>query len=159
MIIHINDTLFSLLILLPRTIDWFRDTRQSIKGRMPPLLVQAKARQLLQVLRASLVDELGDEFDEKLLPVLSSWWFTRWKREFRVSYRLITQRYKVSYQVFVERLKRTWCNIIRLLRLFALCFPDHPGLPSQRAFDQICRRDLIRIPTLCTSSSIGALSY
>ena len=94
------------------------------------MLVQGKARQLLQVLRACLMDELGDEFDEKLLPVLSSWWFTRWKREFRVSYRLITQRYKVRYQVFVERLKRTWCNIIRLLRLFALCFPDHPGLPS-----------------------------
>ena len=123
------------------------------------MLVQAKARQLLQVLRAFLMDELGDEFDEKLLPVLNSWWFTRWKREFHISYRLITQRYKIPYLVFVECLKRSWCNIIRLLRLFALCFPDHPGLPSQRAFDQICRRDLIRIPTMCTSSSIGALSY
>ena len=121
------------------------------------MLVQAKARQLLQVLRASLVDELGDEFDEKLLPVLSSWWFTRWKREFRISYRLITQRYKVPYQVFAERLKRTWCNIIRLLRLFALCVPHHPRLPNHRNFDQICRREAIRIPIVC--NSIGAFSY
>jgi hypothetical protein len=100
---------------------WFVDEVGSLLGRADARLIMDTARSL----RQTLIDSGWPATD---LPNIDKHWFARWRQEFSVSYRAVTTRFKVGFEVACRRVANMLCNIFRLQALWELC---HPGIPMR----------------------------
>jgi hypothetical protein len=94
---------------------WFCAERRSIRGRIPPSLMLAKARVLME----SCVEEhavRGRRADAAKVDYAR---LRRWKFQFRVSLRLPNRKWSVPRRIMKARLETAWCNIFKLRRLMA----------------------------------------
>ena len=97
---------------------WFVDTIQNVKGRMPAWLLLAEAEHLAGDLKRWAQREieqgnLPPDFDLKL-PQLDYNWLRRWRAFHHVTWRTVNLTLKCSLVVLKRRLLHLWCNVLRL---------------------------------------------
>jgi hypothetical protein len=78
------------------------------------------------IIKADLADKFDKEDRDEPLPCMTSVWMTRWRREYSISKRLVTLRFKVSKAKLLQRLKTTLVNIIAVRTLWRRLFGDRP---------------------------------
>ena len=93
---------------------WFVDMRASMATRISPRFVLLKARQIADVIVAEQVRLKAFV----AMPKINADWLVRWKKDKGIVFRKPNLRYKVSRPVLLERVKATWCNLLRV-RYFA----------------------------------------
>jgi hypothetical protein len=93
---------------------WFSVLRHSIDykvmTRFPPKVVEVKAKQLVQDYVVACLEN-GTQPDP---PVINSKWLSRWRMEYRLSFRRPNRKFKVPKKVLEERLLTFWLNCYRL---------------------------------------------
>ena len=89
---------------------WFVDMRASMATRISARFVLLKARQIADV----IVTEQVRSKAFVAMPKINSAWLLRWKKDKGIVFRLPNLRYKVSRPVLLERVKATWCNLLRV---------------------------------------------
>ena len=97
---------------------WFVDTIQNVKGRLPAWLLLAEAEHLAGDLKRWAQREieqgnLPPDFDLKL-PQLDYNWLRRWRAFHHVTWRTVNLTLKCSLVVLKRRLLQLWCNVLRL---------------------------------------------
>jgi hypothetical protein len=108
---------------------WFCTIRRSVRGRIPPSLMLAKARMLMgeyveeHVVRGMRADAAQVDYT----------WLSRWKFQFRISLRQPNRKWSVPRAIMKERLEITWCNIFRVRQLMARSLGYDPIIEN---FDQ-----------------------
>ena len=118
--------------------DWFVDSLQNVKGRMPSFLLLQQAKLVgrdLQEHWTSQVDK-GETHPgcEPTLPVLDYGWLKRWRRLYGLSWRHVNLRYKCPRRLLLSRLKAFWCNILRIR--FLLLYTEPESSLEFEDFDQ-----------------------
>jgi hypothetical protein len=107
-------------VLSELLFEWFVDIRGTVKGRLPVKAVLIKARQLVVEYFKTCVGKN----EVPRLPAITKQWVYRWKRRHAVSFRKPNQRYKVSKQGIMFRLRVFWLNNIRV-RYFSIRLSEH----------------------------------
>ena len=97
--------------------DWFLSVRASVKARLPAKLVLNKAKMIATEMLAEM--RRINEFVR--LPILDKNWLHRWKKEYGISLRKPTKRYKVNRTVLRDRLRAMWLTNIRIRALALVC--------------------------------------
>ena len=97
--------------------DWFCSVRASVAARIPPKLVLMKAKGLA----TEMLREMRRTGEFLTLPLLDKRWLHRWKKEYGVSLRKPTKRYKVKRTVLRERLRCMWTTNVRIRALAQSC--------------------------------------
>ena len=93
--------------------EWFCILRHSVRVRVPPVLVELKAKQLVQdYITASLRNG-----QQPKPPVITRHWLKEWQMEYRVSFRKPNRKFKVAKAVLEERLSLFWLNVTRVRAL------------------------------------------
>ena len=97
--------------------EWFSILRHSvatrIQVRIPPKLVELKAKQLVQdYIAASLRNG-----QRPSPPLITGQWLQDWRMEYRVSFRKPNRKFKVARAVLEERLSLFWLNVARVRAL------------------------------------------
>lgn len=105
---------FKCAVIREALFDWFVDIRTSVATNITPRLVLMKAKELGEIALAQM--RKSGEYTPLL--VLDRGWLLRWKRDYGVTLRKPTQRYKCSKAVLLERLCAMWLNVIRIRRFF-----------------------------------------
>ncbi|MCP4007872.1 MAG: hypothetical protein GY725_27125 [bacterium] len=93
--------------------EFFCSIRRSVSSRIPSALMQVKASALVE-------DYILDCFQHNLQPdppTINRNWMSRWRNEYRVSFRQPNRKSKVPKSVLTERLRITWSNLIRVRAL------------------------------------------
>ena len=98
--------------------NWFVDSLQNIKGRIPSFLLLDVARVLCKDLQQWHEErkERGEvaPHSQLDLPVLNHAWLRRWRRLHHISWRTVNLRFKCSRAVLKFRLGIFWCNVLRV---------------------------------------------
>ncbi len=107
--------------------NWFVDTIQNIKGRLPSCLLLVQSQIIVDDL-ASLHQqriEAGEVPPHSTLdfPVLDFKWLRRWRLRWGVSWRLTNLRFKAPRSVVKQRLLVFWKNVLRVRFLHAATEP------------------------------------
>ena len=97
--------------------DWFLSIRASVKARLPVKLVLIKAKMIATEMLAEM--RRINEFVR--LPILDKNWLHRWKKEYCITLRKPTKRYKVKRTVLRERLRAMWLTNVRIRALALVC--------------------------------------
>ena len=108
---------------------WFSAVRRSIRGRIPPSLMIAKAKVLME----GYVEEHAMRGERADAAAVNYNWLSRWKFQYRVSLRQPNRKWSVPRHIMKERLEIVWCNIFKIRRLMARCFGYDPIIEN---FDQ-----------------------
>ena len=108
---------------------WFCSLRRSVRGRIPPSLMIAKARILME----SYVEEHAVRGERADAAVVDYTWLSRWRFQFRVSLRQPNRKWSVPRHIMKERLEIVWCNIFRVRRFMARSLGYEPVIEN---FDQ-----------------------
>ena len=109
--------------------DWFLCIRTCVAARIPPKLVLLKAKRIA----TELLSEMRKTGRFIRLPVLNRKWLQTWKREYGVSLRKPTKRFKVRRDVLRGRLRSMWLSNVRIRALAKACFGFDPPMIG---FDQ-----------------------
>ena len=117
-------------VLREELFAWFVDLRFRVKGRifLSTLINRAKVLREHELARARQSGEPGCR-----LPKITSRWVKSWRSEYGVSLRLPNKRFKVSKQVYAERCKIMFTNVIKVR---ALCVAAFGYDPIIEGFDQ-----------------------
>ena len=108
---------------------WFVGLRKLVKGRFPMSLLKQQAKYLQEkALVAAARENISVD-----LPDVSNEWIRQWRKEFHVSLRKPTRKFKVPRSVFNERCRITWCNVYRARLLVFLLLGYEPEVDG---FDQ-----------------------
>ena len=97
--------------------DWFLSVRASVAARIPPKLVMHKAK----MIATEMLGEMRRTGQFVRLPVIDRKWLSRWKRDYGISLRKPTKRYKVKRSVLVGRLRAMWLTNVRIRALALVC--------------------------------------
>ncbi len=108
---------------------WFCTVRRSVRGRIPPSLMLAKARMIME----SYVEEHAARGMRADAAKVDYTWLSRWRFQFRVSLRQPNRKWSVPRHIMKERLEIVWCNIFRVRRLMARSLGYEPIIEN---FDQ-----------------------
>ena len=96
-------------VLRERLFKWFCTVRGAIKGRLPMVVLKAKAA----TLRTLIIKEALQRGFKARVPVISNSWLFRFRQEYNISLRRPNRRWKVPRKVFLSRLRCMWLNTIR----------------------------------------------
>ena len=105
---------------------WFVDTLSSAPIRINTGMVMAQAEalkaDLLEFHHLSVEKGKAEALRPPKVAHINSMWVTRWKRKYKVSFRAVNLRYKVSAAKRDARMRILWSNVIRLRTLHAALF-------------------------------------
>ena len=96
---------------------WFVDIRNSLQTLISPKCVLLKAK---EIAHHCLTDMKGKKNGFVPIPVMNKAWLWRWRKDYGVSYRRPTARYKCSKEKLQRRLKAMWSNNFRVRYLAQL---------------------------------------
>ena len=96
---------------------WFVDIRNSLQTLISPKCVLMKAK---EIAHHCLTDMKEKKNGFVPLPVMNKAWLWRWRKDYGVSYRRPTARYKCSKEKLQRRLKAMWSNNFRVRYLAQL---------------------------------------
>ncbi len=94
---------------------WFVDTIDNVKGRIDSRIVLMQAEILAQDLQAVKAKRVqaGETSDEEIkIPQLHYIWLLRWRRQYGLTWRMVTLRFKCSRAKLKRRLELFWRNIL-----------------------------------------------
>ena len=97
---------------------WFVDTIQNVKGRLPAFALLAEAERLADDLRRWAQHQIEDgnlpPYYDLNLPNLDYMWLRGWRSRHHVTWRTANLTLKCSMVVLKRRLLALWCNVLRL---------------------------------------------
>ena len=97
--------------------NFFVDTIDNVKGRLPAWYLLAKARQItaeLRRLHQARIHKGEIPADPFRAPKLDYAWLLRWRAAYHVSWRTVNLRFKCPMAVLLQRVHQFWCNVLRL---------------------------------------------
>lgn len=100
-------------------LQWYVDEIECLRSRADSALLLAQAR----LIRDRL---LAQGHDRRHVPIVNSDFLRRWRKEYNISIRATTVRFKISMDAAVARIRIMMSNIFRLRHLWKLCFGDRP---------------------------------
>jgi hypothetical protein len=83
---------------------WFTSIRKSVKGRIPKRLLKYQAERCRE---STLLASLRHGVKTRL-PQITPKWIKLWMKEYHVSLRKPSKRWKVPFPIFMERLRVFW---------------------------------------------------
>ena len=108
---------------------WFCMIRRSVRGRIPPKLMLAKASMLM----VEYIEEHATRGTRADAGVVNYQWMSRWKFQYGVSLRQPNRKFSVPREIMRERLHLFWTNLFRVRRLMARSLGYEPVIEN---FDQ-----------------------
>ena len=108
---------------------WFCLIRRSVRGRIPPKLMLAKANMLM----GEYMEEHAARGQRADAALVNYMWLSRWKFLYNVNFRQPNRRFSVPRVIMRERLHLFWTNLFRVRRLMARSLGYEPVIEN---FDQ-----------------------
>ena len=101
---------------------WFCSIRGSVKGRIPLSALRFHAKYL----RDQYIRMAAKMLRKADVPKITPKWLIEFRREYQISLRLPNKRWKVSRPVFLERIRISWLNEIRIIYWIQLATGSSP---------------------------------
>ena len=108
---------------------WFCLIRRSVRGRIPPKLMLAKANMLM----GEYMEEHAARGQRADAALVNYMWISRWKYMYSINFRHPNRRFSVPRVIMRERLHLFWTNLFRVRRLMARSLGYEPVIEN---FDQ-----------------------